>query len=121
MSDVDITDSAAWHDPEFDLDSYRARSFGVYQERMFDTRLIFDAEVSDSAKSFRFHPLQETSLLDDGRLVVEFTSGGLREIAWHLMTWGPKVTIASPHSLKSEMVTLLQELLARHQQEDGTP
>jgi len=121
MSDVNVTDSAAWHDPEFDLDSYRARSFGVYQEQMFDIRLIFDAEVFDSAKSFRFHPLQETSLLDDRRLVVEFTSGGLREIAWHLMTWGPKVTIDSPQSLKSEMVSLLEDLLARHQRVDGTP
>ncbi|MCY4168744.1 MAG: WYL domain-containing protein [Rhodobacter sp.] len=121
MSGVEITASAAWHDPEFDLESYRARSVGVHQERMFDTRLIFDADVSDSAKSFRFHPLQETSLLDDGRLVVEFTSGGLRELAWHLMTWGPKVTIDSPQSLKSEMFTLLKDLLARHKQENGAP
>ncbi len=121
MSDADVTDSVAWPDPDFNLDSFRAKSFGVYQEQPSGIRLIFDAEVADSASTFRFHPWQEVTQLDDGRLAVEFTSGGLRELAWHLMTWGPTVTIDTPRELKNEMVTLLEELLARHGSESDTP
>ncbi len=120
LSDVEITGSAAWPDPEFDLDSYRAKSFGVYQERPFRVHLVFDAQVAESAGSFRFHPGQEVARLDDGRLSVEFTSGGLRELAWHLMTWGPTVTVVSPEGLRAELVTLLRDLLERHDPENGT-
>ena len=120
ISNADVSDSAAWPDPDFDLDSFRARSFGVYQEQPRRIRLIFDAEVAESARSFRFHPWQEVAQLEDGRLVVEFSSGGLRELAWHLMTWGPNVTIESPQELKQEMIMLLEELLVRHEAEEET-
>lgn len=119
MTNVEVLDSVAWLDPDFDLDSFRARSFGVFQEQQFRIRLLFDADATEDARAFRFHPGQEISLLDDGGLVVEFSSGGLRELAWHLMTWGPKVTIESPPKLKSEMVDLLKDLLARHDPVDG--
>ena len=36
----------------------------------------------------------------DGSLTVRFRAGGFLEIAHHLMTWGPDVTILAPQALK---------------------
>ncbi len=114
VSDAVISDTTAWLDPEFDLESFRTKSFGVFQEPPFEAHLIFDAEVANEAGNFRFHPGQTVTPLDDGRLSVKFTSGGMQELAMHLVTWGPKISIVSPEKLKWELVSLLKDLLVRH-------
>jgi len=35
------------------------------------------------------------------------------------MTWGPTVTVVSPEGLRAELVTLLGDLLKRHDPENG--
>lgn len=37
---------------------------------------------------------------EDGSLTVRFRAGGLREICWHLFTWGDTVTIVAPAALR---------------------
>ncbi len=40
---------------------------------------------------------------DEERLIVRFRAGGVREICWHLITWGETVEIISPARLVKEM------------------
>jgi predicted DNA-binding transcriptional regulator YafY len=44
----------------------------------------------------------------DGALMVRFRVGGLREMAWHLFTWGDAVTIIAPKDLKAMMLDCLE-------------
>jgi predicted DNA-binding transcriptional regulator YafY len=42
----------------------------------------------------------------DGSTIVRFHAGGLREMAWHLFTWGGAVRIIAPEELKETMNSL---------------
>ena len=36
-------------------------------------------------------------------MIVRFRASGMRELAWHLFTWGDQVTIVAPERLKAVM------------------
>lgn len=91
---------------DFDLQAYGSRSFGVFQEPPQDIELVFDAAVAAEVLAFCFHPTQTLTELEDGRVQVQFTAGGIREVAWHVMTWVPYVLVIKPDSLKAELRTL---------------
>ena len=48
----------------------------------------------------------------DGSLTVRFRAAGLLQIAHHLMTWGPTVTILAPDRLK---VLMWEQVEALHE------
>ena len=58
--------------------------------------------MAAAAKAWRFHPTQAVEA-DGDELVVRFRSGGLREIAEHLFTWGGEVAIEAPDALRAVM------------------
>jgi predicted DNA-binding transcriptional regulator YafY len=86
--------------PDFDLAAYAARSFGVFQEEPEGVALRFDASAAADARAYIFHPSQTFSDESDGALIVRFRAGGLLQIAHHLMTWGPAVTVLAPERLR---------------------
>lgn len=86
----------------WDLDQWMAGSFGIWREEEHDIVLHVAASASERARSWRFHPRQELEEDDEG-LTVRFRSGGLREIAEHLFTWGSDIRIVSPEELRTMM------------------
>lgn len=108
MTNLRLTDTAGARPRDFDLDAYAARSFGVFQEKPYDVALRFSPEVADEVASFRFHPTQTITREKDGSPIVRFRAGGLREMAWHLFTWGDAVTIIAPVALRAMMLELVE-------------
>jgi predicted DNA-binding transcriptional regulator YafY len=100
--------------PDFDLAAYAERSFGVFQEAPEEVVLSFAPEAAADARSFLFHPRQTLEDGPDGSLIVRFRAGGLLEMAHHLMTWGPGVTIVAPKALQDLMQELVAALHAHH-------
>lgn len=45
---------------------------------------------------------------------MRFRSGGLRELAWHLVTWRDAIEIIAPDSLRQTLMEELQLVLAIH-------
>jgi predicted DNA-binding transcriptional regulator YafY len=88
---------------EFDLKAYAECSFGVFQEELQEVVQRFAPSAAPDARAFLFHPTQSLSDEPDGSLTVRFRAGGLLEIAHHLMTWGPSVTILAPKALQDLM------------------
>jgi predicted DNA-binding transcriptional regulator YafY len=86
MSELRVSDSVGTRPRDFDLDSYAARSFGVFQEEPHDVVLHFLPEVTEEVAAFQFHPSQTITREADGSTTVRFRAGGLREMAWHLFT-----------------------------------
>jgi predicted DNA-binding transcriptional regulator YafY len=89
--------------PDFDLKAYAERSFGVFQEEPQEVVLRFAPSAAPDARAFLFHPTQTLSEEPDGSLTVRFRAGAFLEIAHHLMTWGPAVSIIAPKALKDTM------------------
>jgi len=60
------------------------------------------------ARAWRWHPTQRIEPQDDGGVVVRFRASGMRELAWHLFTWGDQVHVLAPDRLKTVMAGELE-------------
>ncbi len=67
------------------------------------------------ARVWRFHPTQTLSDNPDGSVTVRFSASGMRELAWHLFTWGADVRIEGPERLKQAMAEALDAAQSAHQ------
>ena len=105
---IDLLDRGFKRREDFDLMAYAAQSFGVFQEDPIDVVLRFTTEAAEDASGWLFHPSQSIEHEKDGALTVRFRAGGLREMAWHLFTWGDAVTIVAPEDLKAMMLDCLE-------------
>lgn len=102
MSEVRASNEIGSAGDDWDLDEWMSRSFGIWREQGHDIVLRVAPESAERARRWRFHPNQ--SVEEDGKeLVIRFHSGGLREIAEHLFTWGGSVRIEAPAELHEMM------------------
>ena len=91
--EIEESEEPFTRDPNFSLDAFARRSFGVFQEEPFDVVWRFKPEAAADAREWLFHPDQTTEDQPDGSLIVRFRAGGAREMCWHLYTWGDAVEI----------------------------
>ncbi|MEH6791110.1 helix-turn-helix transcriptional regulator [Parasphingorhabdus sp.] len=107
MSDTKVSDIAGAAPETFDLDEWLAESFGMFREQAYKISLLILPEAAHRARSWRFHPRQELSELEDGSVRVSFASGGLLELANHLFTWAGDLAIEAPEELRDIMARQL--------------
>lgn len=114
---MDLLDRCFTRREDFNLASYAAQSFGVFQEKPIDVILRFTPEAADDAACWLFHPSQTLEHEADGALLVRFRAGGLQEICWHLVTWNAAVQVVSPVELRTDLVEMLDSLVQHHRAE----
>ena len=107
MSAVRAEDGVAAPPADFDLQAFASQSFGIYQDEIEDVVLKVSPEGADEARAWRWHPTQSLEAQPDGGVVVRFRASGMRELAWHLFTWGEQVLIVAPERLKTVMAEAL--------------
>lgn len=120
IADVGLTDIPASPAADFNLGSYAARSFGIYQDSIEDVALRVLPHGADDARNWLFHPDQTLEAQADGCLLIRFRAGGMLELAWHLFTWGDKIEIVGPERLKRTMAEALRTAVRQHASEDTT-
>lgn len=109
-----LGDRMASRPSDFSMQAYADQSFGIYQDDTHDVMLRFPPRAAEAAQRWRFHAGQKVELLPDGEVEVSFRSSGMRELAWHLFTWGGDVRIVSPPVLRELLLQQLHEALAAH-------
>jgi len=109
MSSVKMERDSFERPADFDLKTFVARCFGVFDEPPLDVTWKFDAEAAPFARQFVFHHTQHLEDQEDGGLIVRFHAGGQLEMAWHLLSWGRHVEVISPTSLKKMLPSKLPE------------
>lgn len=103
MSAVRGEEGVAAPPDDFDLQAFASQSFGIYQDEIEDVVLKVAPEGAAEARAWRWHPTQILEDQPDGSVVVRFRASGMRELAWHLFTWGHQVEIVAPDRLKAVM------------------
>ncbi|MGV8930415.1 MAG: helix-turn-helix transcriptional regulator [Brevundimonas sp.] len=103
MSAVRAESGVAGPPADFDLQVFASQSFGIYQDEIEDVVLRVTPAGADEARAWRWHPTQTVEDQGDGGVVVRFRASGMRELAWHLFSWGDQVEIVSPARLKAVM------------------
>lgn len=114
LRDIEVTDIPGSRPAGFTLQAFQERSFGIYQDEVEDIRLRILPHGAEEAMGWRFHPTQVLTPQPDGSVLAAFRAGGMRELAWHLFTWGDKVEILAPERLKTVMRQELQMALLAH-------
>jgi predicted DNA-binding transcriptional regulator YafY len=103
MSAVKAEPGVATPPADFDLQVFAGQSFGIYQDAIEDVVLKITPEGAAEARGWRWHPTQTIEDTPDGGVLVRFRASGMRELAWHLFTWGEQVEIVQPARLKTVM------------------
>lgn len=103
MSEPRASNQLGFAPEDWDLDAWLAQSFGVWREDEHNIVLRVAPASANRARGWSFHPRQELEEGEGGVLLVRFRSGGLREIAEHLFTWGGEVAIVAPEDLRDVM------------------
>jgi predicted DNA-binding transcriptional regulator YafY len=103
MSAVRAEPGVATPPADFDLSVFASQSFGIYQDAIEDVVLRVAPEGAEEARAWRWHPTQTVEDEADGGVVVRFRASGMKELAWHLFSWGEQVTIVAPERLKAVM------------------
>lgn len=106
ISELEICNAGFLRDEGFSLDAYVAQSFGAFQEPAHDIVWRVAPEAAEEARTWRFHPTQTLEDRPDGSLIVRFHAGGLREMCWHLFTWGGAIEVLEPLALKNMMSSM---------------
>ena len=109
-----VTEEPFTRDEAFDLQRFARRSFGTFQEQLVAVELRFAAAVAADVAEFRFHPDQAVERNADGSTSVRFTAAGIKEICWHLVTWGTAVTVEQPACLRRRLTEMCATLAAHH-------
>jgi len=103
MSAVKAEPGVATPPADFDLQVFAGQSFGIYQDGVEDVVLKITPDGAVEARGWRWHPTQTVEDQPDGGVVVRFRASGMRELAWHLFSWGEQVQIVEPERLKTVM------------------
>lgn len=114
LTELEVLDRAANPPSGFSLQAFADESVGIYQDEMEDVSLVFDARAAAEASRWRFHASQTVETLEAGAVRVRFRARGMRELSWHLYTWGDTVRIESPIRLRDLLTAELRAALAAH-------
>ena len=95
----------------FDLREFAKKSFGVFQGKIYNVKLNFDATAAEDASNYNFHPTQKGKWEKDGSYTVTFKASGDKHIIWNLFKWGDTVKIIAPKELKKKYKEYLQKVL----------
>ena len=115
IEDLALAETVAARPPGFSLQAYADQSFGIYQDDTEDVVLRIAPAAADSARRWRFHVGQTLEEEPDGAVRVSFRSSGMRELAWHLFTWGADLEVVTPERLRTLLVGQLRQALAAHE------
>jgi predicted DNA-binding transcriptional regulator YafY len=115
MGELAVLKRRAVRPSGFSLQAYADESFGIYRDEIEDVELLITPEGADDALGWRFHANQRVEQRADGSVRVRFQAAGMLELAWHLFTWGDRVRVVSPPSLRELMVEQLRLALAAHE------
>jgi predicted DNA-binding transcriptional regulator YafY len=114
IRDLTLLETAAAPPADFSLTDYANRSFGIYQDEPQDVVLRVTPAGAEDALGWRFHPTQIVEPQPDGSVIVRFRASGMLELSWHLFTWGDKVEVLEPASLKETLLHELERAAAWH-------
>lgn len=109
MTGVHASEKLVCAPDDWDIDAWLTDSFGVWRDEKRDVVLRVVPAAVARARGWRFHRSQTVEELDDGGLRIRFATGGMRELAEHLFTWGGEIVIEGPDELAAVMRERLAE------------
>lgn len=113
---LECLDVAASPPADFDLVAFANTPFAYFEGAQDDVVLHILPSGMEDFKNYRFHSTQRVEEHPKGGAIVRFRASGMLELAWHLFSWGNKIEIVEPVSLRERLTTELRVALAHHEE-----
>lgn len=113
---LECLNEAATAPEDFDLAAFANTSFAYFEGEQEDVVLHVLPGGLEDFKNHRFHASQTVEEHPEGGVIVRFRASGMLELAWHLFTWGNKIEIVEPVTLRQQITTELRAALAHHEE-----
>jgi predicted DNA-binding transcriptional regulator YafY len=107
-----LTDDTFELPEEFDVDEFMRGSFGVYQGKPDNVRILFSADVAEYIKERIWHESQKLHDNPDGSVLFEADVACTEEFKSWVLRWGAKAIVLQPEELRNEIQTESVEMLA---------
>jgi predicted DNA-binding transcriptional regulator YafY len=99
---------------DFSLAKFTENCFGFFEGEPEDVVLHVLPSGMDDFKNYRFHASQTHEDHPQGGVIVRFRVSGMLELAWQLFTWGTKIVVLEPASLRDTLTTELRTTLHQY-------
>jgi predicted DNA-binding transcriptional regulator YafY len=97
----------------FDLEAYVGDALRVMRGKPVTVELLFDKATTAWVKDRTWHPSQQTTLENSGRLRMTLTVGATPELVGWLLGFAGGVTVLRPTELKAAMRGAAEKILAK--------
>jgi len=100
---------------DFQLEDYFDPTFGVYtSEDIVKIAIKFYPSISSVIKERNWHPKQEIEELEDGSLLLRYTSNQQSQTLYWVSQWGPEAEILEPEELRQKAAKWFLETKNRY-------
>jgi proteasome accessory factor B len=97
---------------DFSISEFLNVPFGLFHGKPTTVKVVFDRELSDYIQRRTWHPSQKIEELKDRRLLLTMTASGKEEIKAWILSFGAKVKVLLPKSLREEIKEDISKTLA---------
>lgn len=116
IENLECLDTPAAPPADFNLVAFANTPFAYFEGQQEDVVLHVLPGGMDDFKNYRFHSSQTVEEHPEGGAIVRFRASGMLELAWHLFSWGNKIEVVEPVSLRQSLTTELRVALAHHEE-----
>jgi len=99
------------HLPNFDLDAFRRNRFGVFTGDVEQVELEIQNEYTHYFKNRTWHPSQQISTKEDGRVLLKMGVPVSPELVTWILGWHTAIKVIKPESLIKEIKQKLEDTL----------
>lgn len=113
MDDVQVRDDKAKEVAISTVIKKLDGGYGIYAGNQVRwARLLFSARASQWVARERWHPDQQLTALDDGRVEMELPFTDMTELRMDILRHGPEVEVLEPKELRAEVAQQLRDAMA---------
>ena len=116
IQQLECLDAPGLPPEDFSLAAFANTPFAFFEGEQEDVVLHVLPHGMDDFKNYRFHSTQTVEPRSNGGALVRFRASGMLELAWHLFSWGNKMEIVEPVTLRQLLTTELRVTLAHHEE-----
>ena len=100
---------------DFDLEEYLERGWSLQADaEQEDIVLRFDKSIAAWIANCKFHPHQKITIQTDGSALFEVRVAGVDEIKHWVLSFGEKVEVLEPDSLRASIASASREMAQRY-------
>ncbi len=107
IRDIEVQNKCYIEKRSFNLTDYVGRAWSMNPEgAIYHVKLRFLPEIAADVTEVQWHSTQKVTYENDGSAIVEFRVDGLGEITWWILSYGDKVQVIAPKSLRERVLQI---------------